>query len=366
LYDCFVANCCEYRGKDKSECNAVCPRKPDFHEWIAQLRGRRFDYIAQVAQRKVELPTYVPLIDHGYDRRRPLRCPVVALDTYKVIRKRVGNGRVYSAVAETPEELRASFGLNPSTSIILRGVAKDPPLERWWEHRLADQAPEQLARLNIAATVAPNFSHFLDVPRTDNLFNRVRQMICMEELTAAGHCVVPHISTAAPGDWQYWLAFLHANPTVRHVAKEFQTGYRAAKQGHEAIDRLARLQDDAGRSLHLIIIGGVQFVELLAKKFDRFTLVDSMPFAKAVHRQRFDRSAGRSPWQASFTLIDQSIDDLLDANLRGYREWIDERIAAARREAGGMLADGASVARIAEHQGLNSHTSEGAIDGRPQ
>jgi Domain of unknown function (DUF4417) len=236
LYDCFVATCCEYQGKDKVRCNAVCPRNPTFYKWMSQLGGRPFDYIPTLTQRYVPLPAYVPLIDHAYGRRRTLQSPVVALDTYRVMRLRRGNDRLYNAVSSTPAALRSEFGLARDTTVILRGTAKDPRLENWWEHRLADDAAGQLSELNVAMIIAPNFSHFLDVPRIDNMFNRVRQMICIEELAAAGHCVVPHISTTAPGDWQFWTAFLRENPTIRQIAKEFQTGYRGAKQGHEAID----------------------------------------------------------------------------------------------------------------------------------
>jgi hypothetical protein len=327
LFDCFVANCCEYNGKDKSKCNAVCPNKPDFHKWVAELRGRRFDYIPNVTQQPLELPTYVPLIADRYDRRRPFRWPVVALDTYSVIAMRPGKDRLYNTVAQSANELRTAFGLDANTRIILRGTAKDPPLERWWQNRRADDAPQQLAPLDIAAAIAPNFSQFLDVPRLDNLFNRVRQLICIDELAAAGHCVIPHIGTAAPGDWQYWTGMLKANISVRYVAKEFQTGYRPSRDGLQAIDRLSRLQDDVGRALHPVIIGGVQFVESVKRKFDKFTFLDSMPFAKTVQRQRFDQGVGRIPWRESFTLRDQSIDELLMHNVSQYRDWIESRIA---------------------------------------
>jgi hypothetical protein len=338
LYDCFVANCCEYHGKDVSKCNAVCPRKPDFSEWMAELGGRRFDYIPKLTQKLVALPPYIPLIDHNYARRRPLDYPVVALDTYKVMRERRSEkGRIYATIDRTPDGLRSAFGLAPDTKILRRGVAKDPPLERWWENRLTDDAPGQLARLGIAVVVAPNFSHFLDVPRTDNLFNRVRQLICIEELAAAGHCVVPHLSTTTPFDWQYWARFLRENTTVRRVAKEFQTGYRASGQGSEAIDRLARLQDDVQRPLQPLIIGGSQFVELLARRFDTFTLVDSMPFAKAAHRRRFDLTKGRPRWTSSFTARGEGIDDLLADNIFRYRSMIDQRIDKARTSAAGLV-----------------------------
>lgn len=54
-------------------------------------------------------------------------------------------------------------------------TAKDLPLERYWADRRCDQAPEQLDRLGVTLAIGPNFSHFLEVPRTDNLFNRERR-----------------------------------------------------------------------------------------------------------------------------------------------------------------------------------------------
>jgi hypothetical protein len=333
LYDCFVATCCEYQGRDKAKCNAVCPRHPDFYKWMSQLGGRPFDYIPALTQRYVPLPAYVPLIDHGYRRRRALQTPVIALDTYRVMRLRRGDGRLYNAISASAAGLRSEFGLAPEATVILRGTAKDPCLERWWEHRLADDAPGQLSQLGIAMIIAPNFSHFLDVPRLDNLFNRVRQMICIEELAAAGHCVVPHISTTSPGDWQYWADFLKKNSTVRQIAKEFQTGYRSARQGQEAVHRLARLQDDANRALEPIVIGGTQFVKALARRFDKFSLVDSMPFAKAVYRRRFDGSAGRHSWRESFTFLGQGIEEVLEENIRGYGDMLLAAIAEARANA---------------------------------
>ena len=89
---------------------------------------------------------------------------------------------------------------------------------------MVSNAPGQLARLGIDAAVAPNFSHFLGVPRTDNLFNRRRQLICISELAAAGILVMPHLSAVMPADWHYWQRLLEANQSVRYVAKEFQTG----------------------------------------------------------------------------------------------------------------------------------------------
>src|SRR5262249_47012158 len=163
-----------------------------------------------------------------------------------------------------PPDLRSTFGLAPSVGIILRGTARDPFLERYWQFSQRDDAPHQLAALGISLVIPPNFSHFLRVPRTDNLFNRKRQLICIEEMHEAGLMVAPHLSAVTHGDWEFWLEYLRGNASIRYVAKEFQTGNRNRKQGELAINAIASLQDALGRTLHPLIIGGSQFTELAA------------------------------------------------------------------------------------------------------
>jgi hypothetical protein len=93
------------------------------------------------------------------------------------------------------------------------------------------------------------------------------------------------------------------------------------------------LQDDANRPLAPIVIGGAQYVKTLARRFDTFSLLDSMPFAKAIHRQRFDPAVRKHPWRESFTLRGQGIEELLDENIRGYRNMLLAAIADARTNA---------------------------------
>lgn len=318
LLNCFDLACCK-----TGECDRVCPYKPaDFMQRLAEVRGLRFNDLKPITQPSIDLPRYVPVVYHRYRRHGVLDCPMVALDTYRVIRL---HQQKYRTIAGNPPDLRSTFGLAPGVRVILRGTARDPFLERYWQYSLRDDAARQLAALGISLVIPPNFSHFLRVPRTDNLFNRKRQLICVEEMHAAGLAVAPHLSAVTQGDWDFWLQYLRDNPTIRYVSKEFQTGNRNSIQGRLAINGIAALQDMLGRPLHPVIIGGSQFVEHAAARFRAFTLIDAEPFVKTCHRRRFDPGAGKRPWRETWTLIDQGLDHNLRANICDYSAWIEKR-----------------------------------------
>jgi len=328
---CFDHVCCEFNGKDKSICNAVCPYKDDFNDWLKDTGGIRFDDLPSYSQPLLDLPQYIPVVDHRSRRHLPLEWPFVALNTYNVLRVRRKSGE-YEAVADDPAELRDAFLLGRDTQILLRGIARDFQLERYWENRLPAQAPAQLSRLGIHSAIGPNFSHFLDLPRTDHLFNRRRQLICLAELASAELTTIPHLNAVMPGDWRFWQAFLRRNASIHCVAVEFQTGNKNPKQGKKAIEQLAIIQRQLGRKLHPVIVGGAQFVEFVSTRFERFTLMDSAPFFRTMQRYCFDRSAGKDPWREGFTLVGQSLDGYLLDNIAGYSAWIDERVRRSRSD----------------------------------
>jgi hypothetical protein len=74
-----------------------------------------------------------------------------------------------------------------------------------------------------------------------------------------------------------------------------------------------------------------QFVEQAAQHFERFTIIDSMPFMKAVYRQAFDLDADKSRWVKSLTLAGQPIDSILADNLAGYSSYLECRAVAAKK-----------------------------------
>jgi hypothetical protein len=297
----------------------VCPDNPQFAERIAEIRGLRFDNIDPIIQSPTPLPLYIPHLNHRYSRAFPLDWPIVAITTYELFRIVQFE---YKPVVSDASSLRNYFHLSPQTRIILRGTDNDPPLEKFWTHRRRDRAAERLSQLGIDLIIGPNFSHFNDVPRTDNLFNRKRQLICLEEMVRAGLNVVPHLNETVDADWRFWRDFLRNNPTIKIVAKEFQTGNKKKSCGIDCIQRIDQIQQFLGRPLHPILIGGAQFLEEAAMRFENFTILDSRPFMNAVNRRYF-RSHGRRPtWVHKSLLPKIGVDDYVHENFERYSLWL--------------------------------------------
>lgn len=333
--DCFKATCCKFNGDaaEVENCGLACPHNPRFAELMADIGGMDHDHLPPLVQADVSLPRYVPLIHHAYRRVVPLDWPAVALDTYQVLKLK---GDRLLTVAEDAEGLRRAFGIAPTAAVILRGVGSDRCLERYWEYRRYDAVPEQMARLGLSLVVGPNFSHFLDVPGTERMSNRKRQLLCLDEMMRAGLIPVPHLNAVQPGDWRFWREYLKGNPAIRYVAVEFETGNKAPAEGRKVIGHLADIQDALGRKLHPVVIGGTQFVEALAGRFEGATFIDSTPFAKAVHRQVFDLRQGVPTWRSSPTPQGEPVDGILRHNLEHYSSWV------ARRWANRVGGDGSS------------------------
>lgn len=318
LFGCFHADC---RGSEGG-CDEVCPKNTNFANRVAGVRGLRFDNLAKIAQRDTELPVYIPHLNHPYSRNYSLEWPIVAVTLYDIFRMQK---HIYTARAGDPGDFRSYLHLAPSTRVVVLGVDKDRPLEKYWSYRARDRAPEQLARLGIDLVIGPNFSHFIDVPRTDNLYNRKRQLLCLEEMQAAGLNVAPHLSDATEGDWDFWREYLTHNSSITFVAKEFQTGNKRRENGLAALDKLATIQQHTGRALHPILVGGSRLSEHAATLFERFTILDSRPFMNAINRHAFATKGRRPVWLSVPTLPCFGIDDLLLGNLSRYSLWITIR-----------------------------------------
>lgn len=122
LFNCFQLNCCG--GKDT--CDDVCPKNLNFMSRVHEVRGLRFDNLVKINQRPMDVPLYVPHLDHRYARQFPLVWPVVAITTYELFRIVSG---VYTCQVENPARLSNYFRLAPGTRVILRGTDRDKPLE---------------------------------------------------------------------------------------------------------------------------------------------------------------------------------------------------------------------------------------------
>ena len=318
LLNCFDQFCC-----NTGNCDHVCPYKPDdFERRMQEIGGLRSDDIPPLVQEPLELPAYVPMIHHPSRRADSLKATVVALDPYLIFRSRQG---AYRSLANDGDELRRHFKVAPTAKIILRGTAEDRFLEQFWTNRKSDRVAEHMARLGVSLVIGPNYSQFLDVPRTDTLFNRKRQLLCLAELSQSGISVAPHLSAVMPADWAFWTDFLRSQSNLRHVALNLQTGNKSFTEGSKAIDRVRRIQDGIGRPLSLILIGGAQFIDLVAGHFANFTLIDSEPFAKTMRRKLFQPEGKKRRWVDSWSLARQPIDHILQQNVDDYSSWVQHR-----------------------------------------
>jgi hypothetical protein len=323
LLNCFDQFCC-----GDGTCDHVCPYKSaDFQRRMREIGGLRFDDIPPLRQTPIDLPPYVPMVHHGYRHSADLTTEVVALDPYLIFRSRNGE---YRSLADDGIALRRHFRIAPTSKIILRGTAEDRFLEDFWSYRKSDRVAEQIAALGVSLVIGPNYSQFLDVPRTDSLYNRKRQLLCLADLSAAGVSVAPHISAIMPPDWIFWTHFLRTNDQLHYVAVNFQTGNKNWREGRKVIDRLRGLQDDVSRRLSLILVGGAQFIAYASHEIGAFTLIDSEPFAKSHRRRRFRPNGTKRRWEETWTLTGQPIDHILQANVDGYSSWVSERLVAAK------------------------------------
>jgi len=325
-----LLNCFELCPDDCGTCDNVCPRKSDFFHRMCEIGSLLYHRNIPITQSEVDLPTYIPMIHHGSRRIKSLNIHVAAISTYQLFHSVAG---AYRCIVDTPTALRAKYKLSKNTKIILRGTSVDADLEKYWSYRRRDTAASQLALLDISGIIGPNFSHFLDVPRTDNLYNRKRQLICLEEFQQAGISPVPHLNTVTFADWEFWRDYLKQNEGILYVSVEFQTGNKNQSQGRIIIDRLAWLQDQLGRPLHPIVVGAARFAVPIVEKFSRFSLIDSRPFMAAVKRKMIvvdPINQRKVHFLTHRTRPAEKIDRLLLHNIEQYSSWI-RNICDARR-----------------------------------
>ena len=318
LFNCFDQFCC-----GTGNCDHVCPYKSDdFERRLQEIGGFRCDDIPELLQEPLELPTYVPMIHHPSRRVESLSAAVVALDPYLIFRTRLGS---YRSLVDSGDDLRRHFKVSSTAKIILRGTAEDRFLEQFWTNRRIDRVAEQMARLGVSLVIGPNYSQFLDVPRTDILFNRKRQLLCLAEFAQCGISVAPHLSAVMPADWAFWTDFLRSQPQLHYVALNLQTGNKDFTEGSKAIDRVQRIQEAIGRPLSLILIGGAQFLDLVTTRFSQFSLIDSEPFARTMRRKLFRPEGKKRVWLDSWSLVRQPIDHILQQNVDEYSSWVERR-----------------------------------------
>jgi hypothetical protein len=315
------------RDNAQGRCPYACPKNPEY--FLRECWSvKKLDYTAQttvLAPLINDPPLYIPQIHHGYRRANRLNPPdgftaLALVDIFTYMQKG----------ERSPESLRQKFMLSPATKVIALGIADDPYLESWWGD--FDQKAALLRELGIVAITTPNFSIFDGVPRSQNLINIARIHHFNERLSIAGLHVIPHLYAQTQVDWERWSGFLRDQPHIKYVAMEFQTGLLKRSRASDYIDRLEKLQTAIGRGLHLFAAGGGQHIEALEAAFqDRFTIVDSTPFMKAMYRRGTNLlDPMNRAWIRRHTLQGDHLDELLSENLRVYASRLRRRLKRQR------------------------------------
>lgn len=318
MFGCFSG--CGPCGVEQG-CDYTCPRKPGYWRDWAEVGGFDPKQKRDLPSPRIE-PLYVPMIRHGSSRQIELPGDVCAINTFDVVdsqsRPKVDSG----------DSLREEFKLSADARVLLVSVNKDRHLERFWRHRDPERLAA-LAQLDLLGMTAPNFSFFDDAPRMHTIRNLWRIVRVAEDLADAGIAPVLHVNGSAPEDWEKWADLLRRAPSATVICKEFQTGLQDPERALRALDGVAGLQESTGRDLHLVVVGGRRLVREVARRFARFTIVDSVPFMAAIMRRRIVLTGNAVTQVKNPTDRGEALDDLLQDNIRTYTRFV----ALAAREA---------------------------------
>jgi hypothetical protein len=314
LFGCFDAcGSCRSGGK---KCDYTCPSKPGFLRDFIEIGGFQPQQRRDLPGVAETLPVYVPLIRHGYTRQALLPVPFVGLNTFEVLDMKCVSRD------ESADAMRDRFRVSPGARALLISVAQDRYVESFWEHRTPAKL-RALRELGVVAVTTPNFSFFDDAPRLHSIRNFWRIVRSAEELADAGVAPVVHVNALSREDWRQWAQLLRENPAIRYVCKEFQTGLRDPQRAAEALAGLRGLQQDVGRALHPIVVGGRRLAREVASTFDSFTIADSVPFMATVNRKRITWTGTAVVEEDQPTEAGEWLDELLQANVRSYARLVN-------------------------------------------
>ena len=315
IFDCLQF-CCNMTDN----CNRVCRRNPSFANRIREVKTFELHTIprAQVLSLS-DLPTIVPILYGGNGRTAPIDSDTVALSLYQLLNRRSHRLRF---TRET--ELRHHFCLAPSTPILLTGIARDAPLERWW--RIGENARIGHIRafkdMGICLVTVPNYSLFTDTPRQDNLHSMKRIATVHEEFLRCELPAALHVNARTERDFERWGNYVRERPEVTHLAYEFTTGTRRVGRREQHASWLGYLASSASHPLHLIIRGGSEILPLLCESFSTVTTLNSSIYMKTIKRQKaVVRGNSGLGWTPCPTKRGESLDRLFGHNRETVEAW---------------------------------------------
>ena len=291
----------------------VCRFNPGL--FVARMRevgGLGFDNVPRSSANGMPtIPLIVPFVDHRYGRAALLDEPVVAGSLYELVNMATGKVHVASRA-----ELAARFLIPEGAKMVVSGVDKDGPIERWWELKDRPSILAALKDLGIALITTPNYSVLTDVPRTDNLHAMKRILLAWTEMASAGLATALHVNGRTEHDYVRWGALIVDRPEIEILAFEFATGCGRGERIDWHVAQLCALADRVGRPLAIVVRGGGRKLDALQRHFAQVSLVETEAFARTIRRRKaYLTEAGRLKWAKFATPVGAPIDDLFAHNV---------------------------------------------------
>jgi hypothetical protein len=299
--------------KDKSRCDMVCRFNPGlFVARMREVRGLGFANAPRAPANGVPtVPMIVPFVDHRYGRSATLDEPAVALSLYELVNLATGSSHVTSRA-----ELADRFRIPEGASVIVSGVDKDNPIERWWELKDRPAILKTLKALGVALVTTPNYSVLTDVPRTDNLHAMKRILLAWTEMAQAGLPAALHVNSRTMHDFVRWGDLIAERPEIEILAFEFATGCGRGERIDWHVAQLCALAARVGRPLALVIRGGGRKLSDLRRHFAHVLLIETEAFSRTIRRRRAHLTeSGRLKWAKFPTPKGAPLDDLLAHNI---------------------------------------------------
>ena len=308
---------------DRRKCDLVCRFNPSL--FVARMRevgGLDFSNAPRTSANGVPtVPSVVPFVDHRYSRVAVLDEPVVALSLYKLINFTTGKLQVTSR-----SQLAARFQIREDAEVIVSGVGKDRPIERWWNSKDRVTLMASLNELGVTIVTTPNYSVLTDVPRTDNLHAMKRILLTWTEMASAGLATALHVNARTEHDYLRWSDLIRERPEIEVLAFEFASGCGWGERIDWHVSQLCRLADRVARPLAIVVRGGGRKLVELRQHFAQVTLVETDAFARTIRRRRaYLSQTGRLKWAKFRTPVGAPIDELLAHNVKVVRASYERR-----------------------------------------
>lgn len=302
--------CCGSPGN----CTTVCRNKPrDYVQRIREIGDYRLRHVERAPTLPVTFKEdIIPLVYHGSSRAGALQNSIFALRLPDLVNFRTGELRFTSRQA-----LCAAYRISPTADLVLTGVNQDKRIEPWWG--LADKRIsiiQGLVDIGIKLVTVPNFSVILNQPRHDDLHAMKRIALLFAEFQNAGMACALHPNGRTTRDFARWSRFIAAREEVQTLSYEFTTGPGRKSRIGFHLDQLARLADNAGRELDIVIFGKPDVIPTLRKSFRKVTYIETTSFMKSIKRQRAYRPNNEElAWAPAPTGLGEVIDPLFVHNL---------------------------------------------------